>query len=536
MFENASESSRKHYYDTYPNYRYLFENTEPPNKIQRIGNITGEPESKKPRISKLANPTTPQNSSQSSISDSDEVSSSQDPDTSGSSYRPSSSQSSSVSSNSVSSTSTISDSPEINTDMSGTKLPGTGMPSGDNGKPGSDEYYLPIERTSFGQRNSVYRKTFQIVSDCFLSTIVEAGADPVTALYLTSELLEIPWHLPCMYMSPSEYAILNPGSHAKKLRCKIYFRGATVKFETNSSSTQLATLNTVQTLRAATGLNLTGWGQNMFYSTKEPTDPMIPLTVDQPTYTNTLGRLYTLPQELYGFPDRTNEPGSYITGNFWIGRNYWCESSPVPLNNSNIGWPTARTEKCHTWDAKTMLNKCIVDEEYNPNVAPLVAPLRFRRDAIPQLSSGGFVVDTSGNIPGMRTGTYSESSGITSIAENTTTPTSQVPNFDILTPIEKSQNIRVGPWGQHSPKAQPSIHVGVQAMPQLGSISHTTGVYSGLVQASAYFDVHFEMEVSNEEPTHFNYLGSANIPAGEELFSSGTYSTQTLATYAGLYS
>lgn len=535
MFQNTSEGERKSYFDSYPDYRYLFENTEPPNKVAKLGNISGEPQSKKARILQAATPASSQSTSQTSISDSSEVSSSQDSAPSSSSYRPSSSQNSTVSNNNISSSSDISDSPEINADMSNTKLPGTGMPGGDNGKPGTDEYYLPIERTSFGSRHSTYRKTFQMVSDCFLSHIVESGVEPVTALYLTSELLEVPWHLPCMYMSPSEYSILNPGSHAKKLRCKIYFRGVTVKFETNSSSTQLATLNTVQTLRSATGLNLTGWGQNMFYTTKEATDPMIPLTVDQPTYSNTLGRIYTLPQELYGFANRTTDPGAYITGNFWIGRNYWCESSPVPLNNTGIGWPTGRTEKCNTWDAKTMLNKCIIDEEYTPNIAPLVAPLRFRRDAIPQLSGGGFTVDTSGNIPGMRTGVYSESSGTTSIVESTTTPQTNLPIFDILTPIEKSQNLRVGPWGQHSPRSQPSVHVGVQAMPQLGSISHSTGAYTGLVQASAYFDVHFEMEVSNEEPTHYNYIASPNIPAGEELFTSGTYSSQTLGTYAGLY-
>ena len=90
------------------------------------------------------------------------------------------------------------------TDIIDMDLPGTGKPQGANGSPGTDEYHLPIKRTNFGSRQSTYSKTFQISSECFFSHTLPIAA----GVLCSSELLEIPWHLPVMYMTPSEFGLI----------------------------------------------------------------------------------------------------------------------------------------------------------------------------------------------------------------------------------------------------------------------------------------------------------------------------------------
>lgn len=418
-------------------------------------------------------------------------------------------------------------------------LPGTGKPSGDNGSPGSDEYYLPIKRTDFGRRTTTYSKTFQVVSNNFHSKLLLVGTSPDQSLFVTSELLEIPWHLPCMYMTPSEYALLQPGARATNLHCKVTFRGCTIKFETNSSSTQIATLNTVQTLRAGVGLNKTGWGNNFFYNSLNTNDSMIPTSVVPSNYTNAYGRNSSITEELYGSGDRTIVPGCYNTGEFWIGRNYWCESSPYPTANGSIGWPTSRTQKCKTWDAKTMVDKVIVEESYKPKMAPLNDTLKHYRDTLRPYGTGAtsWTVNTGGSLPDARTTRVSSVTGVTGIQEGTVNPKDQLPTYDIQTPIEKSQTTKCGPWGQIHPQIQPSINVGVQAVPQLGSINYLTGVYSNMVQASSYFDIELTMDVVEYNPTHYNYLDQGNVPAGDAVFQTSAVVPDQVysSTYAGLY-
>ena len=435
------------------------------------------------------------------------------------------------------------------TDIIPMDLPGTGKPAGDNGSPGGDEYYLPIKRTKFDYKTNVYGKTFQITSECFVSRIFgQAQVDPAppvtgfpAGLFLTSELLEIPWHLPVMYMTPSEYSQLSPGARVKEVCCKVTFRGCTVKFETNASSTQVATLNTIQTLRAGVGLNKTGWGNNLFYTSFDPSDNMIPTGVNRTNYLAENGRNNDLVEELYGQGSRNGVPGCYNTGMFWIGRNYWTETGTNPTSNSNIGWPTARVQKCQTWDAKTMVDKVIVDECYRPKVAPITNPLRYYRETLRPIDPG-FNVPVGAGLSGTRVTSINQTTGVTTTSENVVAPTNNFQQFTnvvndmLLLPIEKSQQAKVGPWGQIHPEIQPSINVGVQAMPQLNSINYIGGTYTNLVQASAYFDVELEMTTVEHTPTHYNYFPTPNVPPGEEMVTIQNFTDQKIAsTYAGLY-
>lgn len=429
-------------------------------------------------------------------------------------------------------------------EMGGMDLPGTGAPQGDNTSNNSS-YTQDNSGTKFTTRKNVYKKNFQIVSDCIVSTFATDNNTTPNRVYLTSELLEIPWQLPVMYMTPSEYSLLNNGARAIKAKCKIIFRGCTVKFETNSTSTQVATLNTVQTLRAAVGLNKTGWGGQFRYVSFDDEDSMLPKTVQQASYNaETGGRLFSITQELYGLGPRSGSPSAaiapcYNTGNFWIGRHYWCESSNI--TTQNIGWPTARIECCKSYDAKTMINKEIINEEYDFVLAPLKTPYRAYHASLPAYP---FDININGNLTGPRvvnvTGSATDFTNTINTESQATAVVPSTFTFSITTPLEKSQQFRKGLWGQLHPKIQPSINVGVQAVPQLSALNYATGVYSRMVQASAYYDAYFELEVIEDNPTHFNYLTSANVPFGEQLIESSVANfdvqntNSSIATIEGL--
>ena len=411
-------------------------------------------------------------------------------------------------------------------------LPGTGKPMGDNGSPGTDEYHLPIKRTNFGTRKSTYSKSISAVSECFVSGIIKSDAN----IYCTSELMKVEWETLASYMTPSEFELIQPGAHVTRCHVKVVFKGVTVKFETNATSTQVATLNTIQTLKAAVGLNHTGWGGQFFYSALSPTDPMRPTAVAHATLIASNGRTQSYTEELYGQDNRAGDPGCYNTGNYWIGRNYWCETSPG-VGTSTNGWPTARQQKCKIFDAKTMINKTIIDETYIPKMGCIKTPLRHIRDTLPHDAGLGLNVNLQGNLVDSRVANISTATGQRKAVENTSDlNTSTMPAFVYNYPIEKCQELKQGPWGEFRPQSMPSINVGVQAMPQLSMLNYIAGSYSDLVQASAYYDIHFECDVTEYTPTHYNYTSTPNVPAGDEIFQTGTIPAYnpSNALYAGL--
>ncbi|MGS0330163.1 hypothetical protein ACUOOS_25220, partial [Escherichia coli] len=75
-----------------------------------------------------------------------------------------------------------------------------------------------------------------------------------TDVFMTTPLAEIPWNRLFMYMNPSEYALLPNGSQVIDLHIKIRQRNVRVAFQTNSSSSELATLNQNKNAIFADGL------------------------------------------------------------------------------------------------------------------------------------------------------------------------------------------------------------------------------------------------------------------------------------------
>ena len=130
------------------------------------------------------------------------------------------------------------------------KLPGTAKPQSLEGT--GDRSIIYLERP-INPKNVVittYKKqhkflTFGIASKILSKAI--AAADNVnpahTIYYLTTALAEVPVHKPVLYMNQSEYDLLPTGAEVLQVKVSVVQRNALLSFQTNASSTSLATLN-----------------------------------------------------------------------------------------------------------------------------------------------------------------------------------------------------------------------------------------------------------------------------------------------------
>lgn len=395
---------------------------------------------------------------------------------------------------------------------------------------------------------------------------VAAANDGFNDLWLTSYLAEIPWHIPALYMTPSEYALLQGGAHAIELSICVTYRGSTIQFETASTSSGLATLNQINDIAVANALNKTGWGSNVSFTQfgqASQSQSMLPLGIRQPFYGPVAGppQQRGMATDYYGTDNPTAGFGTYVP-HHQVGRhcflyNYWAMSTrstgTVTAPGSMYGgWP-CMAEKIQQMDGKTVVNQCVLQSTYKPKMGMLKTPLRHVPMGLPYPNSGaGMSINTNGSLTNGRIATFSRDALDVGVPSDTqqgdrtsAIEGSAVLNndnygssvntltYDIYTPIEKSQVSRTGYWGQADAHIQPSIHIGVQPVPSLAPAdslidSSVTGQPDKWTDTRAYWEVTCTMTTKEYNPTHMPYAVSANVPEGDVIL---TYPNANLTPY-----
>lgn len=414
-------------------------------------------------------------------------------------------------------------------------LVGTALGQGGAGDGNSNSemplYVADQPYTNFGKKVTTYKKvhrfiTFGIAHN-WISELV--GAENVRTL--TTALAEIPWQKPFLYLNPSEFALLPSGAHVKELRVTITCRGVRIGFETAAVDTTLATLNQIQNIQVAVGLNKTGWGLNQSYDAFDATQSMKPTSTAPPAYL-----LY--PQDMYGDPNASIE--NFIP-NHQIGfkmplYNYFC----LITKKEAFGGCPPLVEYIEFMDGKTAINKVVKKMTWSPSMGPITTPLKHYRWGLPT----SVRIDHNGIMQNSRatsvvTTLASTGSSITNseISNNTTMPISG--DFSYQDDIDKSQLYRQGPWGQYKdPKIQPSIHVGLQAIPALTTTVFFTPI-NKWSDSQCDWEVTAEMDVVEYTPTKLPHATTANVPAGDQHFRTlpaGNFIESELrSSYAGLY-
>lgn len=159
-------------------------------------------------------------------------------------------------------------------------LPGTAKGQGGSGdgnaSSGMPLYTSVVPHTQFNNKTTTYRKVHRLMSFGLAHTFLNGttGSPLETQKFLMTYLAEIPWHKPYFYMTPGEYNILGPNAKCKSVRISVVHRGNRIAFETASSATGLATLNNIQNIAVAYGLNKTGFGVNVRPNSFVTNEPM----------------------------------------------------------------------------------------------------------------------------------------------------------------------------------------------------------------------------------------------------------------------
>lgn len=403
------------------------------------------------------------------------------------------------------------------------KLPGTAKPQSLEGT--GDRSIIYLERP-INPKNVVittYKKqhkflTFGIASKILSKAI--AAADNVnpahTIYYLTTALAEVPVHKPVLYMNQSEYDLLPTGAEVLQVKVSVVQRNALLSFQTNASSTSLATLNQNKNGVYCIGLNKTGYGTNRRYTSFNATEKMIPEASGPPVYAAEDAGYEGMLEDLYGV---NNNIGTFSTslpkhqvGMYTTLKNYFCMTQTSLYTG---GWPNLQS-KVVEYDAAALVGEPILTYVYQPKIAPLKPVQKYLPTQIPYQFTSQYVHGTlqSGFEVMTKTNTVQDKS--VGYASQNRTEIDMA--FDLYTDIEKSQCMVRGIGGNMSPHIQPSLHIGINPVPALTTAAITGGdTNSSFTDTRSYFDVTCECVVGYRAYTDRPFASDYNCAAGEEI-------------------
>lgn len=395
---------------------------------------------------------------------------------------------------------------------------------------------------------------FSVLSYGFATRLLPhpGNPTPVTTtsaniLLATTPLLEIPWDRVNMYINPGVYESLPTGAYVKSVHCKVIQRNIRVAFETAASTTSLATLNQNKFTLVATGLNNKNDIRvtNMRYNVSSQDESMVPTGLSDPVYTDIDECLYGYPQtdsKFNGLATASNSYGipcvnfSFNTvihpRNYLVAWNYGYKSAATTESVKNRGWYnlSQHIRKCPTGK---VIDQEIVNESYYPTYAPLKGQLDFAeylRDTLAVTPPSGTVkinVDLNDiQFSDHNIGKQFDKSFISSISARSDSNPSEVlspittnrSNFNLLvsrnTLIEKGQFYKQIDSDANGKYVQPSIHIGVSAVPKLTTATNQL-LPSEFTDVQSYYDVELSMVIGFNYAHQNTYQDVFNVNANE---------------------
>lgn len=404
---------------------------------------------------------------------------------------------------------------------SGTSLPGTGgnldgmTAGGGTGAPAT--ILRPIGIHSEKMIKTYYKKHRFLTSAN--ANVILAEADSTTTpkrFALTTALASIPWEYLFMYMSPAEYNRMKeyPGTKAISAHVTVKAWNTRVAFQTGDTQTSNATLNQNKFLQVAKGIRSIPYiySSNRRY-TYSATEPM------QPTgFSNQTSAAYRegLKTAIYGHDNNsanfTQAPPANATGAEIYLQDYLTiytlDARSVTPAPTLPGFPPYK-DFIEEFDASACVNNVVASMDYDFHYAPLT----------PNYASVPAELIASKGTQNFPTGTHIENSG-TKIVDNShaAVPTQsfnvnrrylQGSNAD-TTYFSEEQNYFRRPMEQggvfeeintqsFGDSQQPSLNVGIRAVPKLTTSDNTTQATSWL-DAQGYFEVECTLVTESVDP------------------------------------
>lgn len=402
-------------------------------------------------------------------------------------------------------------------------LPGTASGQAAGGQ--ESEYTIERPFTNFGRKMSTYKKVHRPMTFGYTNAWLNyPGGTAGQDLCVTTFLGEIPWQIPCIYLNPSEFALIPPGSYVDQVRVQVVYRDRVIQFETASQATQLAVLNQKGDIAVAHALNHTGYGSDFQILQTTGSEDMVPDSLAAPSYSNLETVLYGVDQNDSTFA--TTYPAHQLMRHSII-QNYFCITTRK-VSGVNAMWGGLPDLGKHVtmMDGKTRVNKVIASSVYTPKMGALKTPHKSYPIGLPwPTSTQTMQVPIQGELPTARAASLNivsnttnnpSTMSVSNVNNNQSNTDTVMPTFTNLTPIEKSQYLQSGPWGHQHPHVQPSLHVGLAPVPALNAGAASVFQFT---DTRAYFDVVCEMKVVEYNPTEFPRATTANVPIGDAIIA-----------------
>lgn len=314
----------------------------------------------------------------------------------------------------------------------------------------------------------------------------------------------------------------------------MYQRNVRVAFPTNSTATNLATLNQNKNIVCGYGLNKKFYGINVEPTAFDANQPMITTA-----FTSTLNYQQCV-DEWYGVRNNdTTAPDTFATntprhqfGQPWPIQNYYALTTSD--NDTFLGgWPTFQ-EGIKEVDADLTSGTLIMEHTYQPKVGLIKIPIEHINTGLPH----GTTAQTKPIVTGMGiirprrmdlvklqsvNQTANETFEIMRMAEQGSNNADSV-HFNIQQRIEKSQFFYpANKLESHFPsETQPSVHVGVQPTHALTTTSILNEQSNNsFTDTQAYFEVVAECKIRTAQPTYMPLASVANCRADEEMYAAG---------------
>lgn len=390
-----------------------------------------------------------------------------------------------------------------------TSLPGTAKGQGESGNARGEDsartFRLPKPIVSIQNNVQYFRKVHRFFTYGFAYKVLAAGTDHV----MSTPLAMVPWDWLHFYLNPSEFALLPNQSSVKHVKVKVYQRNVRVAFPTNSSLSNIATLNQNKDIVYSVGLNKKLETIPRKYTEFETNQPMIPKTslpwdiADMQndsnnwygSQDNTVGANIVTPRHQTGQPDVLRYYANLI-----------YRDAPTPHD----GWECLQTY-VEEMDADASSGGLLCEVSYSPKVGICKPPKKL----IQRKWTGNQVIPRgSTNLTPHRSTVQMNANG--DVAQATSAVQPQDSSFTMLDRsvqiLEKSQMFYEGLFHHDSPKVQPSLHVGVQ--PVYALTSSTTGVNSSFTDTQALFEVVAEAWIDTNSSTFRPLTLESNVKIG----------------------
>lgn len=413
-----------------------------------------------------------------------------------------------------------------------TKLPGTGNQNNgdpDTGNPSTQNAVLPRPISNTGGHILVFKKNHSLISYGVAS--VQLTLDGFTSERIgTTSLMYLPVDKPFFYLSPSEYnsIIANiRGVRVKEVKCKVIMRNPRTAFETNASTSTLATLNQNKFIQYSTGLINKTRGFNTVYKFESGTNTMKPTkveTIDDPFMKKIISAMYG------------TDPDDWTKPNWKDGATLPCSQMNLPMqfpcyytlyansaqHDGKLGWPLYNhmVTKC---DASTVIGTTVLDYSYKPDIGFLSAPwtpVHNGRNTTKGTNPNKFTVCNTNEMVIPNVMTINNSTTDTTVKKKINEyelfydkqwKVLFTDNFDRYTePFEMSQYVKRGYGAAQGGKVQPSLHVGVCSVPQL-TTTNANFVPDKFTDIECTWDIETEIICEYGLPYHYSHFATPHV-------------------------